>query len=102
MREPDLLTKNLLLDLSWREIVVVVEADLADCPRKRLRIQCATDLARSLFRIGRELPCCVWMDANGKSDVTPPRTDLIRLLQLGFVVGREDDEGTADTRLSCA
>ena len=59
MREPDLLTKDLLLDVSWRKVVVVVEANLADCPRERLRIQRATDLTRSLFRIGRELPCCV-------------------------------------------
>ena len=64
MREPDLLTKELLLDVSWRKVVVLVEADLVDCPRERLRIQRATDLARSLFRIGRELPCCVWMDAD--------------------------------------
>ena len=64
MREPDLLTKDLLLDVSWREVVVVVEADLADCARERLRIHRATDLARSLFRIGRELPCCVRMHAD--------------------------------------
>ena len=37
-RQPDLLAKHLLLDVARREVVVVVEADLADGPRQRLRV----------------------------------------------------------------
>ena len=102
MGKSDLLTKDLLLNVSWSEIVVIIEADFTNSARERLCVHCSPDFARGLPWIGSKLPCRVGVHADREPDVTPPRTDLIRLCQLRLIVGREDHKRTADTLLPCA
>src|SRR5215510_13743671 len=100
MSEPDLLTKDLLLNLARSEVVVVVEADFTNSARERLCVDRATDFARGLPGIGRELSRRVRMYADREPHVTPTCADRIRLLQLWLVVCSKDHENPTHARFS--
>src|SRR5439155_24132934 len=85
---------------SGREVVVVVETDLADRARRRHRLELRADCIGSLLRLGRELVRLVWMNADGKADVRPEALDSVRLRRFLLVCCGENDERALDARFT--
>ena len=69
--ESDLLAEHLLLRLARREVVVVVEADLAKRPRQRLSVDRRVGHRRRGGGVIRERPGRVRVDADGEPDIRP-------------------------------
>src|SRR5439155_24961811 len=99
-REANLRAKDRALHVSGREVVVVVETDLADRARRRHRLELRADCIGSLLRLGRELVRLVWMNADGKADVRPEALDSVRLRRFLLVCCGENDERALDARFT--
>ena len=91
-RQLDLLAEHVLLHVARREVVVVVEADLADRPAQGLRVDRRPGLTRRRCGIGGELPGLVRMHADREAHTGPGARHVRRPLELGLVLGAEDDQ----------
>src|SRR5205823_10297857 len=99
-----------LLRVARREVVVIVEADLADGAHERHRLDLRADRCGSLLRVVGELTGVMRMHADREPNVGPERFELASLNRLVLVARLEDDErtldaglaGTADDRLQIA
>src|SRR5688572_1576996 len=91
-RQRNLAAKHGLLGFPGREIVVVVEADLAQATGQRLPVDRRRHGACRLSGVGGELPRRVWMHADGEPDAAPPLRDRPRLFNLRLVVRGEDNQ----------
>src|SRR5688572_23592560 len=85
-RQPDLLAEDLLLDVAWREVVVIVESDLADGPGQRLCVERLLRALRGFGRVGGKGSGGMRMNANPESGVAPQPRHLSSLPKLGIVV----------------
>src|SRR5688572_28464265 len=71
--QPDLRAKHRILHVVRREIVVVVEANLANRPRLGQRIQARGDDGRGAFGVGFERFSVMRMNTDGESALRPRR-----------------------------
>jgi hypothetical protein len=99
-RELDLPGEHCVLSGRGREVVVVVETDLAERAGHRLGVDGGLDGQRRTARIIGELPRRMRMDADGESNLRPVPAHFPRLVQLRFVVRREDHQSGRDARLA--
>ena len=69
--ERNLAGEDRLLDVPRREVVVIVEADLAKPARQRLRVDRGRHRPRRAVGVGGELPRRMRMDADREPDAAP-------------------------------
>ena len=99
-RQLDLRPEDRLLHVARREVVVIIEANLADGPgRRRARDLCSHDLGRALGTVGN-LVRLVRMDADGHAHVGPELVDASRSRRLAGVAARQDDKRAIDAGLA--
>src|SRR5262245_29565527 len=79
-----------------REVVVIVEPDLAEGSRQRFGLNRVSSRTSRFVRIAAEMSGFVRMNADGKADRTPRGRDRCRTRSLGLILGSEDDERTGD------
>ena len=72
-REPDLRAEHRVLHVTRREVVVVVEADLADRARRRRRRDCSRTTVAARCRVVGELVRLVRVHADGNATSGPER-----------------------------
>ena len=99
LRQANLLAKDLLLDLTRREIVVVIKTDFAAGPRQRLPGDDGIDGFRRIGRILSEPSRRVRVHANGEPDRLPCLRDPLPLCDFRSVVCGEDDKGVCQLRM---
>src|SRR5262245_33106972 len=73
--ETHLRAKHLLLDVTRREIVMVVQPNLSDRACSRRRSDLIADQLYHAIRIARKLMCLVWMNANRRPNFGPERIE---------------------------
>jgi hypothetical protein len=81
-----------LLHLAWREVVVVVEPDLANRPHAGPAVQAARQQRRRRRRVTGEQVCVMRVHAGGELDAVPGRGQRPGALPLRIVFGGDDDE----------
>ena len=98
-RQPDLRAEDRLLHVARREVVVVVEADLADAPAPAAcASSCRRTTSAAASGIVGELVRLVRVDADREPDVRPQRATRRRLRDSASSLGREDDQRALDAR----
>jgi hypothetical protein len=101
-RQPDLPAKHLLLHVARREVVVVVEADLADGTRRRRRRELLAHDRDGALRIVRKLMRLVRVHADRESRVGPELFEASRLPRFRRIAAFEDHEDALDAGISGA
>src|SRR5579872_2372420 len=88
----ELLAKDAALDVAGREIVMIVESDLADGENLRL----FRELRQSFERPGRGFGGIVRVDADGRVDEIVPAGETERGFEIGRAVTRANGHHTRD------
>jgi len=109
-RQADLRPEDRLLDRARREVVVVIEADLAHRPGRGGLPQALVDEGSGPLRVAGKRARRVRMHANRQADVGPGHLDARRAPAFLLVIRAEDDErrrdaggaGAIDDRLEVA
>ena len=96
-REPDLHAKHLVLDVARREIVVIVETDLADRAGGRQRIEPRRHRVRGRLRIRREHLGVMRMHADRKPALGPRGEHRAGPRDLRIVFGGQNHERARHT-----
>ena len=84
--EPDLRAEHGVLHVAWRKVVVVVEADFADRPRRRRRVELRPDHGGRLLGIVGELVRLVRVDADRKPRLGPELLDACAACAASFAL----------------
>ena len=97
-RETHLAAEDGLLHVARREVVVVVEADFADGPRRRRGPDLLAHQRHGAVRIGGELVGLMRMDADRESHLGPEPLQPLGLRRLGLIAAFEDDAQALESR----
>ena len=100
--EPHLRTKDRLLHVARRVIIVIIEADFAYRSRRGRPGELVADGGDDAFGVGAVLVRRMRMDADRRAHIRPELVDPPRLRRFLFVAGLENDEGPLEPCLARA
>jgi hypothetical protein len=99
-RQTHLRSKDVALDVARRVIVVIVEANLANCPRGGDAADLGTNRINDMIHAAGKLPRNMRMNSNGNSQVGPVVGEPQRALLFGLVAPFEDTQDSCEPRFA--